>query len=156
MSCIYGPRQFGTEDQGWIAFFLMQALHKLPITIYGTGLQVRDALFITDAVAAWLSALDRIDDISGSVFNLGGGPANSISLKEMMDLIEELSGARPDVSFDAIRPGDQPWYVSDIRAIAEALAWRPGISPRDGVRTLHGWLAARIGDLRELMHEARP
>ncbi|MBV9971447.1 MAG: NAD-dependent epimerase/dehydratase family protein [Xanthobacteraceae bacterium] len=153
MSCIYGPRQFGTEDQGWIAFFLIQALRRLPITIYGSGLQVRDALYIRDAVEAWLSALDGIDDVAGGIFNLGGGPANSISLLEMIGLIEEICGWRLEVRFDAIRPGDQPWYVSDIRAIAEALAWWPCISPRDGVRRLHGWLTGRLPQARALMQE---
>src|SRR3712207_5136647 len=87
MSCIYGPRQFGTEDQGWIAHFLLRALHGEPITIYGDGYQVRDALFIDDAVAAWLGVLDGIDRHKGQIFNLGGGPNNAVSLREMMRLI---------------------------------------------------------------------
>ncbi|HEX2215239.1 MAG TPA: SDR family NAD(P)-dependent oxidoreductase [Xanthobacteraceae bacterium] len=144
MSCIYGPRQFGNEDQGWIAHFLLQAIRGQPITIYGTGLQVRDALFIDDAVAAWLSALDRIDIVAGRVFNLGGGPQNALSLLELIDMIGELHGSvAPE--FGAWRPGDQPWYVSDVRAIAAALDWRPRTALRAGLRALDHWLTARFG-----------
>jgi CDP-paratose 2-epimerase len=155
MSCIYGLRQLGTEDQGWLAYFLKQALRGLPITIYGDGYQVRDALFIDDAVAAWLLTLDRIDKVSGRVFNLGGGPKNSLSLHEMMDFIEEFQGKRPDVRFAGGRPGDQPWYISDIRAIAEALDWSPGVSPRAGIQALNQWIEARFGPKRVRVHEAQ-
>jgi CDP-paratose 2-epimerase len=144
MSCIYGPRQFGNEDQGWIAHFLLRAIHGDPITIYGDGYQVRDALFVDDAVAAWLGALDRIDAVAGGVFNLGGGPANSISLLELLDLISELHGAAPRVAFDAWRPGDQPWYVSDIAAISAALDWAPCMPLRDGLSALNAWLCTRF------------
>jgi CDP-paratose 2-epimerase len=144
MSCIYGPRQFGNEDQGWIAHFLLQAIRGAPITIYGNGFQVRDALFVGDAVAAWLAALDRIDAVRGRVFNLGGGPDNAVSLLEMMDLIGELRGGRPSVAFDAWRPGDQPWYVSDIAAISAALDWRPSVPLAVGLRHLDAWLSTRF------------
>jgi CDP-paratose 2-epimerase len=148
MSCIYGPRQFGTEDQGWIAHFLIQALRGLPITIYGDGYQVRDALFVQDAVAAWLGALERIEEVKGRVFNLGGGRANSVSLREMMQLIAELHGRHPDVSYDEWRPGDQPWYVSDITAISDALRWTPRVGIREGLHRLNGWLSERFGPAR--------
>ncbi|HTI88698.1 MAG TPA: GDP-mannose 4,6-dehydratase [Alphaproteobacteria bacterium] len=143
MSCIYGPRQFGNEDQGWIAHFLIKAIRGEPITIYGDGYQVRDGLYIDDAVNAWLAALDRIDVTRGRVFNLGGGPPNATSLREMMALIEDLRGQAPDVRYGPWRPGDQPWYVSNIRAIGEALGWAPRMSLRDGVRKLERWLAER-------------
>jgi CDP-paratose 2-epimerase len=145
MSCIYGPRQFGTEDQGWIAHFMLQAVKGLPITIYGDGLQVRDALHVADAAAAWIGALDRIDAVAGRVFNLGGGPDNAVSLLELIDRIEELRGCRPALRFDAWRPGDQPWYVSDISAIAAAIGWRPTVSLRDGLRSLEQWIETRFG-----------
>jgi CDP-paratose 2-epimerase len=145
MSCIYGPRQFGTEDQGWIAHFLLRAIRGEPITIYGDGFQVRDALFIDDAVAAWLSALARIDEVSGRVFNLGGGAPNTISLREMMALIAELRGERPIVTFAEWRPGDQPWYVSDIRRISAALDWTPKVGLPEGLRALEHWLEKRFG-----------
>lgn len=145
MSCIYGPRQFGTEDQGWIAHFLIKAIRGEPITIYGDGYQVRDALFIGDAVRAWIGALDAIDTISGQIFNLGGGPANAISLREMMALISDLRGETPVLQFEGWRPGDQPWYVSDISAISAALGWSPKTGLRQGVGQLNGWLSERFG-----------
>jgi CDP-paratose 2-epimerase len=145
MSCIYGPRQFGTEDQGWIAHFLIRALRGEPITIYGDGYQVRDALFIDDAVCAWLSVLDGIDAVSGRIFNLGGGPGNTVSLRELIAHIAALRGEAPQVDFDMWRPGDQPWYVSDIGAIGEAVGWAPKVSFRDGVARLERWLAQRFG-----------
>jgi CDP-paratose 2-epimerase len=145
MSCIYGPRQFGTEDQGWIAHFLISAIRGEPITIYGDGYQVRDALFIGDAVAAWLGVLDHIERLSGSIFNLGGGAGNAVSLREMMALIAELRGEDPHLSFEDWRPGDQPWYVSDISAISQAIGWVPATPLRDGVARLHDWLSEQFG-----------
>jgi CDP-paratose 2-epimerase len=143
MSCIYGPRQFGTEDQGWIAHFMLQSIRHRPITIFGDGLQVRDALYIDDAVAAWLGTLDRIDAVRGGIFNLGGGPANAVSLLELLDLIAQLRGERPEVRFSGRRPGDQPWYVSDIRAIAKASGWQPHVTLRNGLPSLERWLEGR-------------
>jgi CDP-paratose 2-epimerase len=145
MSCIYGPRQFGTEDQGWIAHFMMRAINALPITIFGDGLQVRDALHISDAVAAWLAVLDGIEMTSGRVFNLGGGPKNAVSLLELLAMIERLRGERPIVSFKPWRPGDQAWYVSNNDAISSATEWRPKISLPDGLLTLQNWLEDRFG-----------
>jgi CDP-paratose 2-epimerase len=157
MSCIYGPRQFGNEDQGWLAHFLLQAMHDRPITIYGDGYQVRDALYVADAVDAWISALDQIDAVSGRIFNLGGGPTNAVSLREMIDMIAELRGKRPEIRFAAWRPGDQPWYVSDIRAISQVLGWAPRMPLRQGLRALHGWLTSRFGKIarRAELQEAR-
>ncbi len=146
MSCIYGPRQFGTEDQGWIAHFLIRAIRGEPITIYGNGYQVRDALFVDDAVRAWLAVLDGIDTVSGRIFNLGGGPANTISLRELIALIAKLRGASPHVTFDSWRPGDQPWYVTDIRAINEALGWAPKVTFPEGLARLEHWLTERFGE----------
>jgi CDP-paratose 2-epimerase len=145
MSCIYGPRQFGTEDQGWIAHFLLQAIQRKPIVIYGDGLQVRDALHVSDAVAAWMAALDRIDQIRGGVFNLGGGPENTVSLLELLQMIAELRGATPQARFAAWRPGDQPWYVSNVGSISAALGWRPRMRLRAGLQTLDEWLERRVG-----------
>jgi CDP-paratose 2-epimerase len=145
MSCIYGPRQFGTEDQGWIAHFLIRAIRGEPITIYGDGYQVRDALFIDDAVAAWLAVLDNIEAVSGRVFNLGGGPRNTVSLRELIALIGALRGEPAQVDFDHWRPGDQPWYVTDIRAIGEAVGWSPKVSFPEGLARLDHWLTQRFG-----------
>jgi CDP-paratose 2-epimerase len=158
MSCIYGPRQFGNEDQGWLAHFLLQAIRGATIVIYGDGYQVRDALYVEDAVTAWLRALDRIDRVSGGVFNLGGGVSNAISLREMLRLIAELRGEQPAVTFAEPRPGDQPWYVSDTHRIAAALDWSPRTSLRDGVASLAGWLESRFGRVaaaNQSLQEAR-
>jgi CDP-paratose 2-epimerase len=108
-------------------------------------LQVRDALHVSDAVAAWINVLDHIDDVSGRVFNLGGGTENTVSLLELIDLITGLHGARPEITFAPWRPGDQPWYVSRIRALSDALGWQPRVNLRDGLRTLDTWLERRFG-----------
>jgi CDP-paratose 2-epimerase len=144
MSCIYGPRQFGTEDQGWIAHFVLSALRGLPLTIYGDGCQVRDALYVADAVDAWLAVLDNIDAAKGRVFNLGGGPSNSVSLLELIELISKATGAAVQHGFDDWRPGDQPWYVTDVSALSAATGWRARTSLADGLQGLQGWLAARF------------
>lgn len=146
MSCIYGPRQFGTEDQGWIAHFLLSALRGDRLTIYGDGYQVRDALHVSDAADAWLAALDHIALVRGRVFNLGGGPSNSVSLLELIALLSELTGRDIAHSFADWRPGDQPWYVTDTSALSNALGWRPRIPLRDGLISLHEWLASRFGE----------
>jgi CDP-paratose 2-epimerase len=145
MSCIYGPRQFGTEDQGWIAHFMMRAIAGQPITVFGDGLQVRDALHISDAVAAWLAVLDNINSTAGRILNLGGGPKNAISLLELLAAIEQLRGERPLASFKPWRPGDQPWYVSNTDAISSLTGWQPRISLPDGLLTLKQWLESRFG-----------
>jgi CDP-paratose 2-epimerase len=141
MSCIYGPRQFGTEDQGWLAHFMIKASCGEPITMYGDGYQVRDALFIDDAVAAWLAARDRIDKVSGRIFNLGGGPQNAISLLEAIERIALHRGVSPELRFADWRPGDQPWYVSDIRAISAELDWSPRVSLSSGLKQLYEWIS---------------
>lgn len=140
MSCIYGPHQFGTEDQGWVAHFLIRALEGERITIYGDGLQVRDVLFVDDLVDAFARALARIDDLRGRAFNIGGGPANAISLVELLDMIALLHGKRPETTFEAWRAGDQRYYVSDTSAFAAATGWTARVAPRAGVEALHGWL----------------
>jgi CDP-paratose 2-epimerase len=144
MSCIYGPRQFGNEDQGWIAHFLLQAIRQRPITIYGDGHQVRDALFVDDAVDAWIRALDNVGRLAGRIFNLGGGPSNAISLRELLGFITELRGKPSDVRFAAWRPGDQPWYVSDIRAASQALGWEPRVPVAQGLRRIERWLDSHV------------
>ncbi|XXT17166.1 SDR family NAD(P)-dependent oxidoreductase [Sorangium sp. So ce429] len=140
MSCIYGPRQFGTEDQGWVAHFLLQALRREPITLYGDGMQVRDVLFVDDLVDAFLLARKNIRQLSATAFNIGGGPENTISLLELLDMIEELDGKRPATGFEGWRPGDQRYYVSDCRRFSAATGWWPRVRVREGVRKLYGWL----------------
>ncbi len=145
MSCIYGPRQFGTEDQGWIAHFLLSALRGDPLTIYGDGFQVRDALYVSDAAEAWIAVLDQIECTRGRIFNLGGGPGNSASLLELIELVAQLTGHAISYSFADWRPGDQPWYVSDVTALRDAIGWAPRTSLLDGLAALQAWLESRFG-----------
>jgi CDP-paratose 2-epimerase len=140
MSCIYGPHQFGTEDQGWVAHFLIRALEDRPLTLYGDGMQVRDILYVEDLVRAFLLAEKNIGQIAGQAFNMGGGPANTISLLELVDLIGALHGRRPDVSFEDWRTGDQRYYVSSTSKFEAATGWRPRVNARDGVGKLYNWL----------------
>jgi CDP-paratose 2-epimerase len=140
MSCIYGLHQFGNEDQGWVAHFLLRALEGKPITIYGDGRQVRDVLFIEDLVEAFVTAQENIESLSGRAFNIGGGPRNTISLLELLDLIGELHGRRSDVRFDAWRSADQQYYVSDTREFSQATTWRQQVGVREGVTRLYEWL----------------
>jgi CDP-paratose 2-epimerase len=133
MSCIYGPRQLGTEDQGWVAHFVLRALAGEPITLYGDGCQVRDVLWVHDAVDAYLAAWRNIGRIAGSAFNLGGGPANAISLRQLLDHIGSLLGRKPEVRVSAWRPNDQRWYVSDTTRIRQTLGLPPALDWRTGV-----------------------
>lgn len=139
MSCIYGPRQFGTEDQGWVAHFLIRALRGEPITVFGDGKQVRDVLHVRDAVAAYRAALAKIDAIAGRAFNLGGGPRNAVSLVEVLDAIGALAGP-VRIERSAWRQGDQLWFVADTRALERALGWRATTGWRDGLADLAAWL----------------
>ncbi len=140
MSCIYGPHQFGTEDQGWLAHFLVQAIEGRPIALYGDGRQVRDVLFVDDLVDAFLQALAHLDRTSGRAFNVGGGPAHTTSLLELLDLIAVLHGERPDLAFGEWRTGDQRYYVSDTRRFQAATGWAPRVSVQAGVGRLYRWL----------------
>ena len=142
-SCIYGQRQFGVEDQGWVAHFVIATVLNRPIAIYGDGMQVRDVLHIDDLVAAYQLGIDRIDDLRGEVLNLGGGPANTLSVwAEFGSLLEELAGRPVPVQYGAWRPGDQRVFVADIRLAEQRLGWRPQVSPAEGVRQLYEWVAA--------------
>lgn len=141
MSCIYGPRQFGNEDQGWLAHFIIQALARQPITIYGDGLQVRDVLFVDDLVDALLLAHQHMDQIAGDAFNIGGGPDNTVSLLELLDVIRELNGGECMIRFEPWRAADQRYYVSDTSKFRRATGWEPHVKVREGVRRLYEWLA---------------
>ncbi|MDQ2805356.1 MAG: SDR family NAD(P)-dependent oxidoreductase [Chloroflexota bacterium] len=144
MSCIYGPHQFGNEDQGWVAHFLISAVRNEPIMIYGDGKQVRDILFVEDLVAAFLAARQRIERTAGQVFNIGGGPANTLAIwSEFAPLIRKLTGRVPSVAHGATRPGDQPIYVSDIRKAAAVLGWTPQVGVAQGCERLYRWIVAQ-------------
>jgi CDP-paratose 2-epimerase len=142
MSCIYGPHQFGTEDQGWVAHFLLRAMEGKPITLYGDGRQVRDLLFVDDLVDAFLLAMARMPTEAGRAFNIGGGPGHTVSLLELVELIGEITGRTPEVAFDTWRPGDQRYYVSDASAFQQLTGWRARTEVVVGVECLHRWLVA--------------
>ena len=143
MSCIYGPRQFGTEDQGWVAHFIIRALRDEPITLFGDGCQIRDILYVDDAVAAYLKAWRRIGKISGRAFNLGGGPANAVSLNELLVHLSRLLGHKLQLRHEGWRPHDQRYFVADTRRASEALGLVPPLPWQDGVRLLFDKLAGR-------------
>jgi len=140
MSCIYGPHQFGTEDQGWVAHFLIRALDNQPIVLYGDGRQVRDVLFVEDLVNAFLLAQRNMPTIAGQAFNIGGGPANTTSLIELLELIGQLHGEQPDVAYQDWRTGDQRYYVSDTARFRAATGWAPRVGVEQGVGRLYEWL----------------
>jgi CDP-paratose 2-epimerase len=142
MSCIYGPHQFGTEDQGWVAHFLISAMEGRPITIYGDGKQLRDILYIDDLVDALLLARARARGLAGRAFNIGGGPANTVSLIELVAMISELTGETPVIHERPWRQGDQRYYVSDTHAFDRATGWRPTVDPEHGVSALCAWLGS--------------
>jgi CDP-paratose 2-epimerase len=143
-SCIYGWRQFGVEDQGWVAWFTIRSLQRAAVTIFGDGCQVRDILFIDDLLDAYETALARIDAVAGRVFNVGGGPANTLSLRELVAHLERLNGRPLEVRQGDWRPGDQRVFVADIRRIERELGWAPRIGVAEGLRRLHAWVAANL------------
>lgn len=143
MSCIYGPRQFGNEDQGWLAHFMISSLTGRPTTIYGNGKQVRDVLYIDDLVRALRLAVEKIDGTAGEVFNIGGGPSNALAVwYEFGELLAELKGEQTPVRYSHWRPGDQTCYVSDIRKAKRSMGWQPQVDKRSGVRRLWEWVSS--------------
>jgi len=137
MSCIYGPRQMGSEDQGWVAHFLIRALAGEPISIYGDGHQVRDILYVSDAVDTYIAAWRKIQAVKGRAFNLGGGPANAVSLRSLLDHVERLFGRKIHLDYQDWRPGDQRYYVSDPTAVQAPSALA---RPRSiGARASESW-----------------
>lgn len=154
MSCVYGRRQMGTEDQGWVAHFARQALRGEAITLYGDGRQVRDVLDVGDAVEAYVHAWRLIDRVKGRAFNLGGGPENAASLRQLIGQIGALLGREPELRTDAWRTGDQRWYVTDPRRIRSELklsAFKPW---RKGVADLLAWLADEVEPARPTLEAA--
>ena len=140
MSCIYGPHQFGTEDQGWVAHFLIRALERQPLTIYGDGYQVRDILYVDDLVDALVRASEDMHVVTGQAFNIGGGPERTVSLHELLEMFHDLDCGCPAIAYDATRGGDQRYYVSNTSKFRDATGWSPKVGPWEGVRKLHDWL----------------
>lgn len=140
MSCIYGPHQFGNEDQGWVAHFLIRAAEGHPITLYGNGKQVRDVLFIDDLVDAFLLALADIDPLTGQAFNIGGRRRNALSLLQVIDVLEEILNRTVNVQYADWRPGDQRNYVSNTSRFRRATGWMPKIMPLEGIGRLCNWI----------------
>ncbi len=144
-SCIYGKRQFGIEDQGWVAWFVIAALQHRPITIYGDGKQVRDILFVSDLLNAYDRSIELIDRVAGQVFNVGGGPTNTISIWEQFaPILERLMGEKIPVKWADWRPGDQLVYVSDIDKVRRDLDWEPQYSVNDGITELFYWVQQNL------------
>ncbi|MEA3375868.1 MAG: SDR family NAD(P)-dependent oxidoreductase [Chloroflexota bacterium] len=142
-SCIYGPRQMGVEDQGWVAWFIIAAVTGEPITIYGDGKQVRDVLYVDDLLDIYDAAVDQIETAAGQVYNVGGGPARTMSVwQEFGPLLERLVGRPVRASYADWRPGDQQVYVSDIRKAEAELGWRPHVGVEQGIRQLYEWVVA--------------
>jgi len=141
-SCIYGPRQFGIEDQGWLAWFMIAAVMGRAITIYGDGKQVRDILHVDDLLDAYDAAVARIDDVKGKVYNLGGGHQNVISVwAEFFPMLEKLLGKKIKVERGDWRPGDQRVFYADIRKAEKELGWKPKFAVEEGVKKLFEWVS---------------
>lgn len=149
-SCIYGTRQMGVEDQGWVAWFLLAAHFHKSVTVYGTGKQVRDLLFVDDLTALYERTIERIDTAAGQVYNIGGGEANTLSLIEFLDIIQNDLGIDLPYGHAEERPGDQPIFVSDNGKALRELDWQPTTAVRDGIRRLHAWLRENSDSLRSI------
>lgn len=139
-SCIYGTHQFGIEDQGWVSWFTIAAMLDKPITIFGDGMQVRDVLFVDDLVKSYDRAIDQIEVTAGQIYNIGGGSEYTLSLLELLDILQEKLDKKIDYRFEDWRPGDQPVYISDIRKAKEEMGWEPSVGVRDGTSRMIGWI----------------
>ncbi len=141
-SCIYGPRQMGVEDQGWVAWFLIATTLGKPISIFGNGKQVRDLLYVDDLVEAYLAAVDRIDTTKGRVYNIGGGAARTMSVwAEFRPILEDVLGRPvPDAKYADWRPGDQPVFFCDISQAKRDFGWEPRVGVREGIARLATWV----------------
>ena len=139
MSCIAGPRQFGTEDQGWVAHFLYSALQQTPLSIYGDGRQVRDVLCVDDLLRAFEAVRANLDSSRGQVYNVGGGEQNTVSLLELIAEIEKMTGRKLGYQVQPARPGDQLVYVTDYSKLRQHTAWEPQVSVRQTLERIHEW-----------------
>src|SRR3989344_2084285 len=150
-SCIYGPHQFGIVDQGWVAYLTMRARFGKPITIYGDGKQVRDVLHVDDLIAAMEAAITHIDTAAGRIYNIGGGAAHTLSIREFVDFIQRRLGGGLAVEDGPSRPGDQKIYVSDIRKAAQDFGWTPRIAFEEGFENMFAWIDENRTELEKLL-----
>jgi len=150
-SCIYGYRQFGMEDQGWVAWFLIAHALRRPITIFGDGKQTRDLLFIDDLIDAYYLAWQKRDKVAGQVYNIGGGAQNQFSIKQLVHWLEMEAGAPVETDFAAPRQGDQKVFVADVRKALADFGWHPSCSAEQGIRKLHRWVNANLKLFREVL-----
>jgi len=139
-SCIYGHMQLGIEDQGWVSWFTIAAVLGKPITVYGDGMQVRDVLFVEDLIKAYDLAIQYIKVAAGQIYNVGGGPKFTLSLLELLDLLEKKLGKKIPFTFADWRPGDQPVYISNIAKIKKNLGWGPKIDVQEGTSQMIDWI----------------
>lgn len=138
-SCIYGPFQFGVEDQGWVAFFSKQFLFKKSLTIFGDGHQIRDLLYVEDLIDAYQLAIKNIKKVKGQAFNIGGGIKNTYSLLQVINMLKDNFGYRIKIGFDKIRLGDQKYFVSKNEKINKILGWKPKTNFIDGIKDMINW-----------------
>lgn len=144
-SCIYGTRQFGVEDQGWVAWFTIASLLDKPITIYGDGKQIRDVLHVSDLARAYEAAIHRRDAARGQAFNMGGGPKNTLSLLELLEQLQHELKRNIPLNWGDWRPGDQPVFVCNLKKAERLLDWTPQVSAREGVSGLISWVRENRG-----------
>jgi len=140
-SGIYGPHQFGIEEQGWLAWFCNALLFDKPVTIFGDGKQVRDVLYIDDLLRAFDLAFKNIKKTRGQAYNIGGGPKFSLSIWELFEILEKLSGKKFNYKFGPWRPGDQKIYISDLKSAKKDFDWSPKTSPKEGIKKLYNWIS---------------
>jgi CDP-paratose 2-epimerase len=150
-SCIYGPRQFGEEDQGWVAWFALAAVFGLPITFYGDGLQVRDLLWVEDLVSLYLAAAERKAAVAGRAYNVGGGPAFRMSLQELMGVLAARLQKEIPIARQPARVGDQRVFYCNVDRAARELDWRPRVSPAEGVDRLLAWIRANRDEIAQFL-----
>jgi CDP-paratose 2-epimerase len=150
-SCIWGTRQFGEEDQGWVAWFALAATFGLPITIYGDGLQVRDLLWVDDLVDAYLAAVERRDTVAGKAYNMGGGPAFRLSLKQLIGMLEERLGRRIPYEHGPARLGDQKVFYCDVGKARRELGWEPKVDPAGGLDRLLAWIGQNREEISDFL-----
>ncbi|MFA5644884.1 MAG: GDP-mannose 4,6-dehydratase [Candidatus Ratteibacteria bacterium] len=148
-SCIYGDHQRGTEDQGWVAYFMIRGILNQPITLYGDGKQVRDLLYVKDLVNLYLRAAKNIEKVKGRIYTVGGGSENTFSLLEMIEFLETLLKKKILYSFEEWRPGDQKIFISDNSAVMRDLRWEIQYPAKKGLTALYRWISSNLDSIKK-------